>query len=85
MSMQLHLDNPELLAKVEQWVNDTGRPAEELVEDAMAGYFEELARASETLNSRYDDIKNGKVKMIPGEEVKAYFQKKFARRLSQTE
>jgi hypothetical protein len=43
MVMQLQFSNPELQAKVEQWLADTGRPVEELVEDAMAGYFEELA------------------------------------------
>jgi len=42
---------------------------EELVEDAMAGYFEELAQVRETLDSRYDDIKCGKVKLISGEEA----------------
>jgi len=42
---------------------------EELVEDAMAGYFEELAQVRETLDSRYDDIKSGKVKLISGEEA----------------
>jgi len=39
------------------------------VEDAMAGYFEELAQVRETLDSRYDDIKSGKVKLISGEEA----------------
>jgi hypothetical protein len=69
MVMQLQFSNPELEAKVEQWLADTGRPVEELVEDAMAGYFEELAQVRETLDSRYDDIKSGKVKLIPGEEA----------------
>ena len=35
----------------------------------MAGYFEELAQVRETLDSRYDDIKSGKVKLISGEEA----------------
>ena len=48
MVMQLQFSNPELQAKVEQWLADTGRPVEELVEDAMAGYFEELAQVRET-------------------------------------
>jgi len=34
----------------------------------MAGYFDELARTREMLNSRYDDLKSGKVKPIDGEE-----------------
>jgi len=36
MGMQVHFTNPDLQAKIEQWVSQTGRPAEELVEDAMA-------------------------------------------------
>jgi hypothetical protein len=69
MSMQVQFTNPELQAKVEQWVSETGRPVEELVEDAMAGYFDELAQVRKTLDGRYDDIKSGKVKLIPGEEA----------------
>ncbi|MBV8772698.1 MAG: addiction module protein [Deltaproteobacteria bacterium] len=69
--MEVHFNNPELQAKVEQWVADTGRPAEELLEDAMAGYFEELAQVRATLDRRYDDIKSGRVKLIPGDEARA--------------
>jgi hypothetical protein len=71
MGMQMHFTNPEIQAKLEQWATQTGRPAEELVEDVMAGYFDELAQVRETLDSRYDDIKNGKVKLIPGDEAYA--------------
>ncbi|MGA8027062.1 MAG: hypothetical protein WB992_07940 [Bryobacteraceae bacterium] len=84
MGMQVQFDNPELQAKVEQWVSETGRPAEELVEDAMAGYFDELERVRETLGSRYDDIKTGKVKLISGDEAFARLRAKSeARRNSQ--
>jgi hypothetical protein len=67
MGMRMHFTNPEIQAKLEQWASDTGRPAEELVEDVMAGYFDELAQSCETLDRRYDDIKSGKVKLIPGD------------------
>jgi hypothetical protein len=73
MRMALHVNDPELEAKIDQWVVETGRPADELVEDAMAGYFDELTKTRKTLDSRYDDIKSGKVKLIPGDEVEAYF------------
>ena len=82
MGMQVQFNNPELQAKIEQWIAQTGRSADELLEDAMAGYFEELAQVHETLDSRYDDITSGKVKLIPGEEVRAYFDTKFASRRS---
>lgn len=44
----------------------------------MEGYFDELAQTREMLNSRYDDLKSGRVKPIPGDEVAAYFREKSA-------
>ena len=79
--MDVHLKNPELQAKVNHWVAETGRSADELVEDAMAGYFDELRQVREMLDSRYDDIKSGRVQPIDGEEAFARFrQKSEARR-----
>jgi hypothetical protein len=40
----------------------------------MAGYFDELSRTRELLDSRYGDLKSGRVKPIDGEE----FLKSFA-------
>ena len=80
MGMQVQFDNPELQAKVEQWVSETGRPAEELVEDAMTGYFEELNRVRSTIDSRYDDIKSGKVKLIPGDEARTRLMERIESR-----
>jgi hypothetical protein len=78
MGMQVQLNNPDLQAKIEQWASETGRPAEELVEDVMAGYFDEMAQLRTTLNGRYDDIKSGKVKLMPGDEIEAHFAAKSA-------
>ena len=44
----------------------------------MAGYFGEVRQIRDTLNSRYDDLKSGRVKPIPGDEVEAYFREKSA-------
>jgi hypothetical protein len=44
----------------------------------MAGYFDELAQMRETLDSRYDDIKSGKVNLIPGDEVIARLRERSA-------
>jgi hypothetical protein len=66
--MDVHLENPELQAKLDRWVTETGRGPDELVEDAMAGYFDELTRTREMLDSRYDDLKSGTVQPIDGEE-----------------
>jgi hypothetical protein len=46
----------------------------------MAGYLAELVQTRETLNSRYDDLKSGRVKPIPGDEVIARLREKSAAR-----
>jgi hypothetical protein len=48
------------------------------VQDVVDGYFDELAQTREMLDSRYDDLKSGRVKPIPGDEVEAYFREKSA-------
>jgi hypothetical protein len=67
---------------VEKQLNDlaaqSGRGAAELLQDAWAGYFEEVALTRQVLDSRYDDLKSGRVKPIPSDEVEAYFREKSA-------
>jgi len=60
---------PAVQAKLDQIARQSGRAATDLVQDAVAGYVDEVAGTSEMLDSRYDDIKNGKVKLIDGEEA----------------
>jgi hypothetical protein len=50
--------------------------ADELVQDVVEGYIDELVRTRDTLNGRYDDLKSGTVKPIPGVEVEAHFREK---------
>ena len=57
--------------------NGRGTPVK-ILQDVVAGYFEELAQASQMLNSRYDDLTSGRVQPVPGEEVGAYFREKNA-------
>jgi hypothetical protein len=76
--MDVHLNNPDLQAKIDRWVTETGRDPDELVEDAVAGYFAELAQTREMLDNRYDDLKSGRVKPIEGKEA-------FARLKAKTE
>jgi len=52
-------------------VIETGRGADELVEDAMIGYFEELAQTRAMLDGRYDAMKSGRVEPLDGE---AFFE-----------
>jgi hypothetical protein len=63
-AMEVHFA-PELQAKIDQLVTETGLPVEKLIEDALAGYVPELAQAREMLDSRYDDLKSGRVKPHP--------------------
>jgi predicted transcriptional regulator len=69
---------PAVQAKLDQIARESGRPAVDLIHDAVAGYVDELAERRQMLDRRYDDIKNGKVKMIPGSEA-------FARLMEKTE
>jgi hypothetical protein len=81
--MDLHLKDPDLQAKVKRWSAETGRSADELAEDAIAGYLEGLAEVRTTLDSRYDDLESGRVKPIDGEEAFARLRAKSeARRRS---
>ena len=69
---------PDVEKKLNDLAAQSGRRASEVLQDALAGYFEEVAQTREMLNSRYDDLKSGKVKLIPGDEVEAYFRQKSA-------
>ena len=64
--------------KLNDLAAQSGRGPDELLQDALAGYLEELTRTRETLNSRYDDLKSGRVKPLDGEEA-------FARLKAKTE
>ena len=79
--MEVHF-TPDLQAKIDQLVTETGRPPEQLVEDAMAGYVAELETTRKMLDSRYDDLKSGRVKPISGDEVMARLHEKSAARRS---
>jgi predicted DNA-binding protein len=76
--MEVHF-TPEMEKKLKDLATQSGRgTADELVQDVVEGYFDELLQTCETLNSRYDDLKSSKVKPIPGDDVEAYFREKSA-------
>jgi hypothetical protein len=52
--------------------------ADELVQDVVEGYFDELAKAQEMLASRYDSLKSNVVKPIPGDDIATYFRNRSA-------
>jgi hypothetical protein len=64
--MEVHLA-PDVEKKLNDLASQTGRGADEVLQDALAGYFDELVQVREMLSSRYDDLKSGRVKPIDGE------------------
>jgi predicted transcriptional regulator len=68
--------NPELERKLNELAAQSGRPAGELVSDAVAGYVDELAETRAMLDSRYDDIRSGQAELAPGDEVFARVREK---------
>jgi predicted transcriptional regulator len=71
---------PDVRAKHDRLASETGRPKDEFVRDAMAGYFGELVQMQDVLGSHYDGIESGKVKLVPGDEVIARLREKSAAR-----
>jgi predicted transcriptional regulator len=67
-AMEVHF-KPDVQAKLDQMARESGRPSEELVEDAVVGYFDELGQTREMLDRRFDDLESGRVKPIDGEEA----------------
>lgn len=60
---------PDVEKKLNDLAAQSGRgSASTLVQHVIEGYFDELAETREMLNSRYDDLKSGRVQPIDGEE-----------------
>ena len=66
--MEINL-NPDVEKKLNDLAAQSGLEPDQLLQDALAGYLDELTRTRDTLNSRYDDLKSGRVKAIDGEEA----------------
>ena len=79
--MELHV-KPETARRLNDLSATTGRAPDQLVEDALAGYLEELAAVRETLDSRYDDLKSGRVTPIDGENAVRRLREKSEHRRS---
>lgn len=66
--MELHLSS-----KTESRLNElaaaTGRTPDQLIEDAVAGYFEELSVLRDTLDRRYDELNTGAVAPVDGDDA----------------
>jgi predicted transcriptional regulator len=77
--MEVNL-RPETASRLQELAQQTGREPNELIEDAMACYLQELAEAREMLNGRYDDLKSGRVKAVDGDSVFASLRRKSEQR-----
>jgi predicted transcriptional regulator len=60
---------PDVQAKLDQMARDTGRRSDELVQDAVIGFLDEIAFTREMLERRYRDLETGRVQPIDGEEA----------------
>lgn len=74
--MEVHF-NPDTERRLAALAAKTGRAPEDLLEDAIQ-YLEELAGVRDMLNGHYDDLKNGRVRSVPSDEVADYFRDKSA-------
>ncbi len=79
--MEVHVTT-ETAKKLNDLATTSGRAPEDIVEDALAGYLEEVASVRKALDSRYDDLKSGRVKPIDGEEAIRTLRDKSERRRS---
>lgn len=77
--MEVHV-TPKTAETLNDLATISGRAPEDIVEDALAGYLEEVASVRKTLDSRYDDLKSGRVKPVDGEEVFRGLREKSAHR-----
>jgi hypothetical protein len=67
-------------SKLSDIAAQTGRPAAELVQDAVADMVDELAGTRHMLDRRYDEIKRGKVRLIPRHEAFARLHERIEAR-----
>ena len=64
--MEVHLQ-AETESRLAELASKTGRATDDLMEDALAGYLTEVTELREMLDTRYDDIKKGRVMPIDGQ------------------
>jgi predicted DNA-binding protein len=75
---------PETESRLNELATKSGRAPSDLVEDAMAAYLQEVAEVCEMLDSRYDDLKSGRVKPVDGENAFAELRRKSNERRSRS-
>jgi hypothetical protein len=75
--MELHF-TPDVEKKLDDLAAQSGRRTDDLLQDTLAAYFDELVQTRDMLNDRYDELKSGNAEPVDGEEA-------FARLKAKTE
>jgi predicted DNA-binding protein len=60
---------PDIEKRLHDLAAQSGCAAAELLQDAVLAYLNETADTQKMLDSRYDDLKSGRVQPIDGEEA----------------
>jgi len=79
--MEVHI-KAETESRLQELATKSDRAADELVEDALAGYLTEIAVVREMLDQRYDDVTTRSVAPIDGEEAFSRLRQKSKDRRS---
>ena len=74
---------PEIEKKLNDMAAQSGRGTAELVRDAVVGYISEVSTTRQMLDSRYDDIKAGRVHLIDGDDAFAQLHEGIEARRNQ--
>lgn len=64
MEVRLKLETE---SRLNELASQSGRPTDELVEDAIAGCLSDVADLRSALDSRYEDVKSGREQFVDGE------------------
>lgn len=68
--MEVNL-SPETEATLRDLAARRGRTPDDLLQDAVASYLDELANTREMLDNRYDQLERGEVELIDSEDALA--------------
>jgi hypothetical protein len=79
--MEVNL-RPETESRLHELASKSGRPTDDLVEDAMAAYLQEVLDLRSMLDGRYDDIVKGSITPVDGAEAFARLRRKSESRRS---
>lgn len=73
--MNIHV-NDALAKRLNDLAAASGRKADDIAQDALVGYLDEVSELRQRLDARYDDLASGRVTPVSAEEAKAHFAEK---------